>query len=142
MNDLKINDLKINDLKINGLKINDLKINYFKNKSLHILAVTTASHCLTSEPSTYLPNCHNNKIVNPSEVICSNYNWKDSNDSTPELIYLSLVRAACVRFHGTKWPLLTAFFLFSLPGYFSPRGGYRRVKKFCMGSKLTKILRF
>jgi hypothetical protein len=39
----------------------------------------------------------------------------------------------CVRYHGTKCPLLMALFLFlsfSPPGYFSPRRGYRRVPKF------------
>jgi hypothetical protein len=52
-----------------------------------------------------------------------------------------LAGAACVRCHGTKCPLLTAFFLFlcsSTCTYFSPRMGYRMVPKFCMGFKLTK----
>ena len=40
----------------------------------------------------------------------------------------------CMRCHGTKCPLLTAVsFFFFLPGYFSPRRGYRRVPKVCMG---------
>ena len=45
--------------------------------------------------------------------------------------------SGCMRCNGTKCPLLTALFsilsLFSPPGYFSPRRGYRRVPKFCMG---------
>jgi hypothetical protein len=48
-----------------------------------------------------------------------------------------LVRAACVHCHGTKCPLLTAFlslsFFFFCITYFSPRRGYRRVLKCCMG---------
>ena len=47
----------------------------------------------------------------------------------------NFLRAACVRCHETKCPLLMAFFSLSLlPGYFSTRRGYRRVMKFCMGS--------
>ena len=48
-----------------------------------------------------------------------------------------LIRAACLRCHETKCTLLTAFFfsffLFLCYTYFSPRRGYRRVPKFCMG---------
>ena len=50
-----------------------------------------------------------------------------------------LVRVVVCAVTETKCPLLTALFsLFSLlslspPGYFSPRRGYRRVPKFCMG---------
>jgi hypothetical protein len=43
-----------------------------------------------------------------------------------------LVQAACMRFHGTKCPLLTAFFSLLL-GYFSPRSGYHWVLKFVIG---------
>ena len=39
----------------------------------------------------------------------------------------------CVRYHGTKCPLLIALFLISPPGYFSPKMSYRRFPKFCMG---------
>jgi hypothetical protein len=53
-----------------------------------------------------------------------------------------LARAACVRCHRTKCPLLTAFF--SLLGsswfsrmYFSHRRGYRRVPTFWMGLRLS-----
>jgi hypothetical protein len=56
-----------------------------------------------------------------------------------------LVRAACVRCHGAKCPLLTAFFPllnFFCFVYFSPRRGYHRVPKFCIGFKETKRLRF
>ena len=52
------------------------------------------------------------------------------------LLLLLLVRAACVRCHATKCPLLTAFFSLSLffrGCYFSPRRSYRRVPKFSMG---------
>ena len=52
-----------------------------------------------------------------------------------------LVLAASVRYHGTNCPLLTVFFSFSFflsslffcLGYISPRMGYRRVLKFCVG---------
>ena len=45
-----------------------------------------------------------------------------------------LVRAACVRCHGTKCTLLTAFFFSLFPRtYLSPRRGYRRVLEFCGG---------
>ena len=47
--------------------------------------------------------------------------------------FKKFVREACVRCHGTKCPLLTAFLfylsLFSFT-YFSPKRGYRRVMKF------------
>ena len=44
-----------------------------------------------------------------------------------------LARAACMRCHGTKCSLLTAFLFSSLSHiYFSPRRGYRRVLQFCM----------
>ena len=51
---------------------------------------------------------------------------------------LILVRAACVCCHGTKCSLLKALFLFLSfgPGHFSPRRGYHRVLKFCIGFKL------
>ena len=54
--------------------------------------------------------------------------------------FFILARAACARCHITKCPILTAFF-FSLSlsrSYFSPRRGYHRVPKFCMGFKVTK----
>ena len=63
----------------------------------------------------------------------------------PLSVGVKLVWAACTRCHGTKCPLLTAFFLFSLfprLGYFSPRRSYRRVSKFCMGLRLIKKIRF
>ena len=55
--------------------------------------------------------------------------------------HLILVRVVACAVTETKCPLLTALFsllslsLLSLspPGYFSPRRGYRRVPKFCMG---------
>ena len=47
---------------------------------------------------------------------------------------LKLAQAACVRCNGTKCPLLTAISSSSLwESYFSPRRGYCRVPKFCMG---------
>ena len=46
-----------------------------------------------------------------------------------------------MRYHWTKCPLLTAFFLFLL-GYFSPRRDNRRVLKFCVWFKVTTKLRF
>ena len=62
---------------------------------------------------------------------------------------LLLVRAACMRCHGTKCPLLKAvffsslsLFLFSAWVYFSPRRGYRRVLKFCIGFLGTTKIRF
>ena len=48
----------------------------------------------------------------------------------------TLVRVVACAVTETKCPLLTALFLFLSffsPGYFSPRRGYRRVPKFCMG---------
>jgi hypothetical protein len=53
---------------------------------------------------------------------------------TKFLPYQTIGPSSCVRYHGTKCPLLMALFLFlsfSPPGYFSPRRGYRRVPKFC-----------
>ena len=57
---------------------------------------------------------------------------------------VKLVRAACVRCHGTKCPLLTALFLFlfSPTLTFLPEGGYHRVPKFCTGFKVTQKIRF
>jgi hypothetical protein len=51
---------------------------------------------------------------------------------TKFLPYQTIGPSGCVRYHGTKCPLLMALFLFlsfSPPGYFSPRRGYRRVPK-------------
>ena len=57
-----------------------------------------------------------------------------------------LARAGCVRYLGTKCPLLMALFSLlsslSSPGYFSPRRGYFTVPKFCVGFKVTKQKRF
>ena len=46
-----------------------------------------------------------------------------------------LAQAACVRWHGTKCPLLTVFFLFFSRHYFSPRRSYCRVPKCYVGFK-------
>ena len=59
-----------------------------------------------------------------------------------------LVRAGCVRCHGTKCPLLTVFFSLSFflsffsYTYFSPRRGNSRVPKFYVGFSVTKKIRF
>ena len=63
---------------------------------------------------------------------------------SPSLFSLSLsfflTPSGCMRCHGNKVSTINGvFFLSSLslslspPGYFSPRRGYRRVPKFCMG---------
>ena len=64
--------------------------------------------------------------------------YLDNNGGGAEKILVRVVACAVTE---TKCPLLMAFFslLSSLslslspPGYFSPRRGYRRVPKFCMG---------
>jgi hypothetical protein len=49
-----------------------------------------------------------------------------------------LVQVACVSCHGTKSPLFTFFSSSSLCfTYFSPRRGYRRVTKYCIGSQIV-----
>ena len=101
----------------------------------HKLCLKFAKKALRQEKHSkwFVPNVRLANTRLEQDKFCPVYAKHKRFEDSPISYLTKLVQVVACAVTVTKCPLLTALFFFSPPGYFSPRRGYRRVLKFCMG---------